>query len=68
MASHGRHIDEPEREPTFTDTDAAAPHDTIVVCDTCGLTFVSPPYRAGDACPSRDADCPCRGRLTALDV
>lgn len=68
MASHGRRNDELELEPVFTDVDASAPHEAILVCDTCGLTFLSPPYRGGDQCPSGDSDYPCRGRLQSMSV
>jgi hypothetical protein len=68
MAGQGRRDDRPEREPVFTDFDASAPHETSLVCDECGLTFLAPPYRGGDKCPSGDADYPCRGRLQSMPV
>ena len=63
MASYGRRDDYLDREPVFTDTGADLPHETTLVCDECGLTFVSPPYHVADKCPSGEVDYPCRGRL-----
>jgi|GEM_PF-4950615 len=59
----------PPRDDGFTVLSGTdEPHEHLLVCDECGLSFLSPPYRPDDKCPTAGGEFACRGRLRSMNV